>query len=133
MIPEDVRPLLEGTNFAHVATLLPDGSPHSVAVWVGTEGDRAFFFTQDGSRKARNLAADARVAISIVDRANPYRTGWLRGRVVETRTGDEAFALIDPMSERYTGKPFPIRTGRVFLVEVDRAGSMSLPFDPPPG
>jgi PPOX class probable F420-dependent enzyme len=131
MIPDDVRPLLEGTNFAHVATVGPDGSPHSVAVWIGAEGERAFFFTQDASRKARNLVADPRVAISVVDRANPYRTGWLRGRVVETRTGDEAFKLIDAMSERYTGKPFPIRTGRVFLIEVETGGSMTLPFDPP--
>ena len=60
-IPEDVRPLLEGRNFAHVATLLPDGSPHSVPVWVGVENDRVVFFTQEGSRKARNVEQDPRV------------------------------------------------------------------------
>jgi PPOX class probable F420-dependent enzyme len=131
MIPDEVRALLEGTNIAHIATLGPDGEPHSVAVWIGTEGDQAYFFTQETSRKARNLAADPRVAISIVDRSNPYRTGWLRGRVTETVTGDEALQLIDRLSERYTGKPFPMRSGTVYLIECANAGSMSLPFEPP--
>jgi hypothetical protein len=31
-IPEDVRPRLDGRNFAHLATPLPDGSPHLAAV-----------------------------------------------------------------------------------------------------
>ena len=95
MIPDDVRELLEGRNFAHLSTLLPDGSPHCVAVWIGTRGDQAYFFTQERSRKARNLAKDPRVAISIVDRENPYRTAWLRGEVTETLHGDEALELID--------------------------------------
>jgi PPOX class probable F420-dependent enzyme len=130
-IPDAVRPLLEGRNFGHLATLLPDGSPHSVALWIGAEGDRLVFFTQETSRKARNLARDPRVAVSIVDRANPYATGWLRGRVVEKRTGEAALPLIDALAERYTGRPFPLRSGPVFLVEVERAGTMTLPFSDP--
>jgi PPOX class probable F420-dependent enzyme len=127
-IPEDLRRLLDGRNFAHLATLLPDGSPHSVAVWIGAEGDRVVFFSQPTSRKARNLARDPRVAASLVDRENPYRTAWLRGRVVETRTGEAALPAIDALSLRYTGAPFPMRTGTVYLVDVERAGSMELPF-----
>ena len=130
-IPDDVRGLLEARNFAHVATVLPDGSPHSVAIWVGTEGGRVVFFTQETSRKARNLARDPRVALSVVDRENPYRTARLRGRVVETRTGEAALPGIDALSERYTGRPFPMRSGTLFLVEVERAGTSSLPFVEP--
>ena len=130
-IPEDVRPLLEGRNFAHVATVLPDGSPHSVAIWIGTEGDRVVFFTQAGSRKARNLARDPRVALSLVDRENPYRTARLRGRVVETRTGEAALPVIDAISVRYTGQPFPMRSGTVFVADVERAALMELPFSDP--
>ena len=130
-IPEDVRPLLEGRNFAHLATLLPDGSPHSVALWIGVEGDRVVFFTQPTSRKARNLDRDPRLAISVVDRENPYRTGWLRGRVVEKRTGEAALGTIDALAERYTGAPFPMRTGTLYVVEVSRAGTMRLPFSDP--
>ena len=58
-----VRALLDGANYAHVATVLPDGGPHSVPVWVGLQGDRIAFLTSPGSRKARNLDRDPRVAI----------------------------------------------------------------------
>ena len=131
-LPDEVRSLLEGANFAHLATLLPDGAPHSVPVWIGTRGDHVVFFTQAGSRKARNLRADPRVAISLVNRENPYATGWLRGRVVKTIGGDEALAIIDGLALKYTGKPFPMRSGTVFVIEAERAGSMTLPFSPAP-
>jgi PPOX class probable F420-dependent enzyme len=132
MINDDVRPLLEGPNVAHVATLLPDGSPHSVAVWILlTEDDRVAFFTQPSSRKARNLERDPRVAISVTDRANPYSMGALRGAVGETLTGKEALEVIDQLSYKYTGAPFPMRSGVVFLVDVARTWAMTLPFQAP--
>jgi PPOX class probable F420-dependent enzyme len=128
---DDVRTLLAGANIAHVATLLPDGAPHSVAVWAGLTGDgEPYFFTQDRSRKARNVRADPRVAISVVDRANPYFTGWLRGRVARTVEGEAALALIDELAVKYTGEPFPMRSGTVFVIEPARSGSMKLPFRP---
>ena len=127
-IPDEVRALFEGRNFGHLATLLPDGSPHSVPVWVGVEDDRVVFFTQARSRKARNLERDPRVAISIVDGENPYRSARIRGRVVETRTGDDALETIDRISTRYTGQPFPMRTGTVYVIEPESAGFMELPF-----
>ena len=129
---DEVRGLLAGPNIAHIATVLPDGSPHSVAVWAGLSEDRAYFFTQEHSRKARNLREDPRVAISMVDRKNPYITGWLRGRVVETLDGELALVLIDELSTKYTGKPFPMRSGTVYLIEAERSGSMTLPVQPVP-
>ncbi len=128
----DTRPLFEKPNFVHVATLLPDGSPHSVPVWARMEGERIAFFTQPSSRKARNLAADPRVAISVVDRDNPYAMGQVRGRVAETLEGDEALEVIDRIAHDYTGRPFPMRSGVVFLVEVEREWTMTLPFEDTP-
>ena len=127
-IPDEVRDLLDGRSVAHVATVLPTGGPHSVPVWILRQGDRVCFFTQPGSRKARNLAADPRVAISLVDRENAYRTAQLRGTVVETREGEEALVRIDRLSEKYTGQPFPMRSGVVFVVELDRVHFLELPF-----
>jgi len=132
-LPEEVRSLLEGPNIAHIATLLPDGSPHSVAVWAGVTGENAYFFTQDHSRKARNLQADPRVAISLVAHDNPYATGWLRGRVLEVIEGEPAFELIDALALKYTGEPFPMRSGTVFVIGAEKAGSLTLPFRPLPG
>src|SRR3954451_14320207 len=127
-LPEDVASLLAGPNIAHLATLLPDGAPHSVAVWAGVHGENAYFFTQERSRKERNLRADPRVAISLVDKDNPYSTAWLRGRVVRVIEGEEALALIDALAVKYTGAPFPMRSGTVFVLEAERAGSLQLPF-----
>jgi PPOX class probable F420-dependent enzyme len=129
----EVRALFEGANYAHLATLMPDGSPHSVAVWAGVEGDRVAFFTQPTSQKARNLARDPRCAISLIDRDNPYRTARVRGRVVATREGDAALEVIDRLSVKYTGKPFPMRSGVVYEVEPEHVGFMELPFVERPG
>jgi PPOX class probable F420-dependent enzyme len=128
-----VQRLLDGANYAHLATLLPDGSPHSVAVWSGIEDGRVVFFTQPGARKARNVEADARVAISIVDHEDPYRMGWVRGRVVATREGDAALEVMDRLSLKFTGEPFPVRHGTLNEIEPERSGSMNLPFNHSPG
>ena len=132
MKPE-IRALLQRPNLAHVATVLPDGAPHSVPVWARPEGERIAFFTQASSRKARNLAADPRVAISVADRDNPYAMGQVGGRVVETLEGDPALEIVDRIADEYTGRPFPMRSVTVYLVEVERESSMTLPFEDRPG
>lgn len=129
-LTDEVRALLDGPNFGHVASVLPDGGPHSVPVWVGLDGDRIVFFTQSGSRKARNLERDPRVAISLVDGANPYRTAQIRGRVVERRTGDSAEEVIDRLARKFTGEPFPWRSPNsvLYVVEPEQARLTELPF-----
>lgn len=127
-LSEEIRGLFEGANYAHLATLMPSGAPHSVPLWIGVEGERLAFFTQPASRKARNLARDGRVAISITDHEHPYRMAQIRGRVVETLEGEQALEVIDRLAHRYTGSPFPMRSGTVYLVECERVQSMELPF-----
>jgi PPOX class probable F420-dependent enzyme len=130
-LPDDVRALFDGPNFAHLATLMPDGSPHSVAIWAGLEGDTVVFFTQEGSLKATNMAADSRVAISITDHEDPYHTAQLRGRVAEVRGAEAAWALADALALKYTGETFPFQppTSRMYVVEVHRVRSTQLPFE----
>lgn len=127
LTPEAVE-LLTARNFVHLATILPDGSPHTVPVWAGVEDDHVVVFTQPGSRKARNIAADPRVALSLVDEANPYRSLTLRGEVARTIEGDEALAIIDRIAQRYTGQDFPMRTGVVFCIAAGRVRVTELPF-----
>jgi PPOX class probable F420-dependent enzyme len=131
-LPDDVRVLFERANFGHVATVLPDGSPHSVPVWVCLVDGRIGFFTQERSRKARNLARDARVAISIADHDNPYDMAQVRGRVVDRWEGERALEVMDAMARRYTGNDFPLRTGVLFLVEPERVFKFALPFQHAP-
>ena len=130
----EVKQLIDRPNFAHLATLMPDGSPHATPVWVGREGDRILICTSDGSLKARNTRSDPRVALSIVDFTNPYEEVQMRGRVVERRP-DPDLKTMDPISHKYTGKPFPFRNpeGRVALiVEVAKARYTKLPFEHTP-
>ncbi|HEV3361591.1 MAG TPA: PPOX class F420-dependent oxidoreductase [Pseudonocardiaceae bacterium] len=108
----EIRALLTSRALAHLATVLPDGSPHTVPVWVGLDGDRVLFLTGPTSRKARNIAADPRVALSLVDPANPAAMGQIRGRVVEVRDDEHAWQLIDEISRSYIGAPYPLRTDR---------------------
>jgi PPOX class probable F420-dependent enzyme len=100
-IPASHRDILEGKNFAHVATLLKDGSPQVTPVWIDVDGDAIVFNTAEGRAKARNLDRDGRVAISVHDQANPYRYIQVRG-LVESKTTDGADAHIDKMSLKYT-------------------------------
>jgi PPOX class probable F420-dependent enzyme len=121
-IPAEVRRLLERPNYAHIATLLPDGAPHVVPVWMGLEGDNVAVLTGPGSRKARNIERDQRVAISLIDVANPFESALIHGRVVERVDGDRAWEIIDRISRKYTGQPYPLRTDRIILlIQPDRA------------
>src|ERR1700681_657546 len=92
----EVQQLIDRPNFAHLATLLPDGAPQSVPVWVGREGDRILICTGEGSVKAKNTLRDPRVALSIVNFRNPYEEVQLRGRVVERRP-DPDLKYLDPI------------------------------------
>src|SRR5579864_8889898 len=116
-LSENARKLIDRPNFAHLATLMPDGSPQSVPVWVGREGERLVICTGEASLKAKNTRRDQRVALSIVDFGNPYEEVQIRGRVVERRP-DPALKIMDPISHKYTNKPFPLRDpeGRVALI-----------------
>ncbi|WP_265523543.1 TIGR03618 family F420-dependent PPOX class oxidoreductase [Oerskovia flava] len=117
-----VHRLVDEPNIAHLATVLPDGSPHSVPLWVAWEGEHLAFLTGPTSRKARNLARDARVAVSISDRERSWEMAQLRGRVVRVVDGDDGWAIIDRISQAYLGTPYPLREDRVaFLVEVEHA------------
>ncbi|HZQ21516.1 MAG TPA: PPOX class F420-dependent oxidoreductase [Terriglobales bacterium] len=133
-LQNEIKQLLDRPNFIHLSTLMPDGSPQSVPVWVGREGDRILICTGETSLKARNTSRDSRVALSVVDFENPYEEAQLRGRVVERRP-DPNLKVMDPISLKYTGKPFPFRQpeGRVALViEIDKARYAKLPFEHTP-
>ena len=130
-LSDDVKALVRGANFAHLATLMPDGSPQAAPVWVDLEGDRILVGTGEGSLKAKNTKRDARVALSLVAYDNPYVEAQLRGRVAERWT-DADFKIMDRISRKYVGKEFPMRDNPdqrvVLVIEIERACFVKLPF-----
>ena len=134
-LSSEVKQLIDRPNFAHLATLMPDGSPNATPVWIGREGDHIVICTGENSLKGKNTKRDPRVALSIVDFTNPYEEVQIRGRVIERRP-DPGLKFMDPISHKYTGKPFPFRDpeGRVALiVEVTKERYTKLPFEHTPG
>jgi PPOX class probable F420-dependent enzyme len=121
MIDTDVRRVLDGTPIAHLATVLPDGAPHSVPVWIGTHGDHIAILTGPGSRKARNLRRDPRVALSLTPADNPFQPVIIRGRVVDWLDGDAGWAVVDQIAAKYVGGPYSRAEQRVVaLITPDR-------------
>jgi PPOX class probable F420-dependent enzyme len=116
MLDPDVRRALDGTSLAHLATVLPDGSPHTVPLWIGTHDDHIVFLTGPDSRKARNLRRDPRLALSLTSADNPFEPVVVRGRVIEWLDGDVARTIVDELSIKYTGQPYAADVERVVAV-----------------
>lgn len=109
-IPASHVDLLDKPAFAHVATLMKDGSPQVTPVWVDREGDKVVINSAQGRVKDKNLKRDKRIALSITDPANPYRMLSIRGEVVEITT-DGAEDHIDRLAMKYMGvEKYPYRT-----------------------
>lgn len=96
-----VRALLDGSNFASVATLGPDGAPQNSVVWVKREGDTVLFSSIDGRQKVRNLRRDPRISLTVFDLANPYTSVEVRGTA--EILPDEDKRLPHELSHKYLG------------------------------
>jgi PPOX class probable F420-dependent enzyme len=130
-LSDEIKALVRGANFAHLATLMRDGAPQVDPVWVDLEGDTIVVCTSTHSLKAKNTKRDARVGLSVIAMDNPYEEAQLRGRVVEQRP-DPDCTVIDRVSRKYTGQPFPWRDKPaerlVLVIAVERERYATLPF-----
>jgi PPOX class probable F420-dependent enzyme len=121
MLNPDIRRELDGASVAHLASVLPDGAPHCVPVFVGIHGNQIAILTGPDSRKARNLRRDPRVALSLTAADNPFQPVIIRGRVVEWLEGDAAWEIVDRIATKYIGGPYSRAQERVVaLIEPDR-------------
>lgn len=104
-IPQQALDLFDEPNYAVVATLLPDGSPQATVVWIDRDGpDTVVFNTERGRSKPANLERDPRVAVTVIDRENPYRYVQVRGRATLSEEGGRAH--IDALARKYTGADY---------------------------
>jgi PPOX class probable F420-dependent enzyme len=107
--------ILNGKNFATVATVMPDGSPEATLVWIETDGTYIYFNTAMHRLKARNLKRDPRVAIVVYECSEPYSDVLaIKGRAEMILEG--ANEHIDKLSRMYEGQPFTFRPGETRVI-----------------
>ena len=105
MFDESTQALLDGRNFATVATVNPDGGPQTSVVWFMRDGDTVVFSALAGRRKVRNLARDPRISLTVFDLANPYHSVEIRGTAELAE--DPGKSLPRTLSQRYLGQDPP--------------------------
>ena len=106
MFDDEALEIIEGKNFAYLATSMADGSPHISPVWIDRDGEMLLVNTVPGRVKQKNVSRDPRVAISMVQEKNPYRHLFIRGTVIEQRK-EGALNHIDRLARKYLGKDYP--------------------------
>jgi PPOX class probable F420-dependent enzyme len=104
-LTDKVRMLFDGKNFAVLSTLEPDGRPHSQVAWAKRDGDDILFALPRTRRTTANLHRDPRAAIAIFDAANPYESAQVQGTA--SVQVDPDGILVDELSHKYTGGPYP--------------------------
>ena len=104
-LTDKVRMLFDGKNFAVLSTLEPDGRPHSTVVWAKRDGDDILFALPKSRRKIANLHRDPRATVVIYDAANPYESAQVQGTA--SIEDDPDGTLVEELSHRYTGGPYP--------------------------
>ena len=105
-LSDKVRTLFDGKNFAVLSTLDPGGQPQSTVVWVTRDdNDDLLFALPKTRRKTANMSRDPRATVVVYDPANPYDSVQVQGTA--SLEDDPDGKLIDELSHKYTGGPYP--------------------------
>ena len=107
-VPPEIDEFLRRPNHAVMATLRPDGSPHTAVTWYDWEDGRALLNMEATRMRLGWMARDGRVALTAIDPDNFYKHISLLGRIVDIHD-DEGLADIDRLSQRYNGAPYGVR------------------------
>ncbi len=128
-IPEKYMDLLTSKKaFAHLGTLMPDGSPQVTPVWCDYADGFVRINSAKGRQKDRNMRREPRVSLCVTDPENPYRYLELRGSIVEiTETGADAH--IDSLAKKYLGvDSYPYRQAAeirvMYKIQVETSSGM---------
>ena len=114
-LSEEALRLVDGRNYAVLATVNPDGSPQTSVVWIGRDGTDLLFSTVEGRVKHRNMLRDPRVSVTVIDSADPENYVELRGTV--SMTPDVGRRVDTELSWKYDSRdPAADRPGAVRVV-----------------
>ena len=117
MLEPRIKELAQDKNFAVLTVHLPNGDAATHVMWVDADDEHLLMNTEVHRAKFKAIEADPRVTVTVWDRDDPYHYGEVRGRVESTETGPQARAMIDRLSQKYTGHDYtsPIQSERVIL------------------
>ncbi len=130
-IPAQAQALLGTDAVAHVWTNNRDGSPQVSVVWVIARDDEILMGCDGRSQKAKNLARDPRIILSIEDTERNDR-GFQRHLVVrgQATIGPGDPEVMDRLAMKYLGlrrHPLTLRdssTSVVISVAIDRVSGV---------
>ena len=108
MLDPQVRAIARNRSTVTLATLMPDGQPHTSMVWAHADDDHLLIGTNKARQKYRNVLADPRVSVLMVDPADWRRYVEVRGLVTAIETGTPALELVTITYTKWTGSPAPI-------------------------
>ena len=96
--------LIQGTKTGKLATVREDGRPHVVPIWYTLDGDNIVFTTGDTSVKAKNMARDPRVSISVDDQTPPYSFVTIEGTASFSKDPQQLLHWATCIGGRYMGE-----------------------------
>ena len=118
-LPSELEQFLAEPRIAVLATVRRDGAPATTACWYDLEDGRLLITMYDDARRLANIRRNPRIALTILGE-DPYQHLSLAGRVMRI-WDDPQLAVMDRLSMRYTGEPWPDRKPCVSaLVEIER-------------
>lgn len=119
-IPEDLSYLLTTNVLGHLTVVAGDGSLITYVVWVDYDGKHILTGSPVGSYKGKVLRKRPQVSLSVADPNDQWRRLSISGHVVEVRP-DQGLTLINKLSQRYTGTPYPRPGDReIFAIVPDK-------------
>lgn len=105
-IDPDVHRLAKGANLATVVTLMPDGQPQALPLWIDSDGENVLINTEPQRQRGRNVRRDPRVTVLIQNHDDPWDWAEVRGTVTEVVGGQVARDHIDELSHKYVGADY---------------------------
>jgi len=99
-IPNTHLDLFQKPVHGVLTTMMPDSTPQSSIVWVDYDGEHVLINTTLERQKGRNMQANPKVTILVIDPKDSSRWIEVRGQVREM-TQDCAEAHADKLTQRY--------------------------------
>ena len=127
-LPSHLEDHLSKPNPCVIGTVKPDGTPNTVASWYLWEGGRVLVGMAADGPRARNVRADPRVSLTVLDGENWFRHVSLRGRVVSLED-DPDLAGMDRISQHYLNSPYPARERVMATASIEILGWHQFGFD----